>query len=442
MTLDMTEGKPLKLIIKFYLPVVASALFQLLYNYADTMIVGKYVGTNAMAAVGSTGSINFFFVGFLNGCAAGFAIPIAKYFGAKDFEKLRKYSANVMLLSVLASLIMTALTLSLTKVILRIMGTPEELFNYCTVYLYYMFSGIITIMLYNTLAGMLRSVGDSRSPFVCLVIASVINVAMNLLFVCVFKMEVAGVGLATVISQGFSAAYCYMVLKKRCAFMMPDAKELRLQKDVSGELLASGLPMGFQFSITAIGSVALQSAVNSFGAGIVAAVSAATKVRQIAYSTMNSLGTAGATYVSQNLGAGRMDRVKSGMRVLVMCAAALTVFNGLIVHFLGESMMGLFMDVPDPEIIANGMKLLYVGMYLYIFLAFIYLFRAVVQGLGYAKLAVFAGVLELAARFIASFGLSRAYGYVGICFADPLAWIMADCLVIPLYFVITRKKLK
>lgn len=439
MTLNMTRGKPLPLILRYYVPLAAASFFQLLYNFADTVIVGKFVGTNAMAAVGSTASMNFFFVGFLNGVAAGFCIPIAKHFGAEESEQLKQDFSNSLLLSVIISLLMTGITLFFLNDFLILMDTPKELFEDCRIYLTLMFAGIITIMMYNTLAGMLRAVGDSRTPFICLILTSVINILLNLILVVPIRLGVAGVGIATVISQAFSAVYCLGVLCKKCRFMIPDRGSRCYNKEVSKELLKNGIPMGFQMSITAIGSLALQSAINRQGADVVAAVAAATKIRQFAYFTMNAMGTTGSTYCSQNLGARRLDRIMEGIKSMFLADVGICILNTLVILLFGPFILSLFFHETDPSIMEMALRLLHIGMVLYIFLAMIYLFRSCIQGLGYASLTLICGLQELAARFIASFYLVKYLGYTGICLADPLAWIMADLFAVPAFFLILKK---
>jgi putative MATE family efflux protein len=439
MTLNMTEGKPFPLILRYYIPLVLTSAFQMLYNFADSVIVGRFVGTNTMAAVGSTASITFFFIGFLNGVGNGFNIPIARMFGAGDQTNLRRYFANMTVLGIIIGLVMTSITLLMLNKILLWMDTPAVLFEDCHTYLSLMFGGILTIMMYNLYAGTLRSVGDSRTPFLCLIIACFLNIGLNLFFTISLKMKVFGVGIATVISQGFSALFCLLVLYRKCGFMMPQKEDWMFRRDICLDLLKNGIPMGMQLSITAIGSLALQGAVNRLGTEAVAAVSAATRVRQIAYFTLGSLGTAGATYCSQNLGARRIDRINEGVRVMFLFSIVLCLLNSLIIIFFGEPMINLFFKEPSPKLTQMGMQLLYTGMYLYIFLACIYLFRSCIQGLGYAAITLLCGLMELIARFIASYFLAEKFQYTGICFADTLAWIMADAIAIPVFFVLLRK---
>ena len=439
MMLNMTKGKPLPLILRYYIPLAATSFFQILYHFADTVIVGKFVGTGAMAAVGSTTPINFFFVGFLNGVAAGFCIPAARHFGADDHPSLKQDFANILILSVVISALMTGLTLFFLDDFLRLMSTPAELFEDCRIYLIWMFAGIITIMMYNTLSGVLRSVGDSRTPFVCLVLTSIINVILNVILVIPFGLGVAGVGIATVISQGFSALYCLAVLYKKCRFLIPERGEWHYNRETSGELLKNGIPMGFQMSITAIGSLALQSAINRQGPDAVAAVSAATRIRQFAYLTMNAMGTTGSTYCSQNLGAKRMDRILDWMKWMFLADIGICAVNALVILLFGPFLLNMFFREPDPVIMEMALRLLHIGMALYLFLAMIYLFRSCIQGLGYASLTMICGLQELIARFIASFYLVEAFGYTGICLADPLAWIMADLVAVPAFFLVLKK---
>ncbi len=434
MTRDMTSGRPMAKILAFCGPLIIGNLFQQFYNLADSVIVGRLLGVNSFAAVGSTGSLNFFVLGFAIGICSGFTIPIAQSFGAGDYNSVRRRAVQIIWLGLAFSVVLTLLTYFTTAGILRLVNTPAEIFADAYRYIFIIFMGLGAIILYNLGAGVLRALGDSRTPLLFLVAAVIINVGLDILFMAGFGMGVEGAAYATVLSQAASGMGCIVyiwlkvpILRIRKDDMRPDWKDM-------GRITAIGVPMGLQFSITAIGSIILQSAVNSLGASAVASITAASRVHNIVASPLDTAGLAMATYCGQNLGAGKPGRIRAGMRcmtiaVMIYCAAAFTVN-----FFAGVPIARLFISSAQPSILAASHKYLMAISAAYPLLAIVNVYRNSLQGLGFSKSAMFAGLAELIGRTLAAFGLVKSLGFTGVCFADPMAWIFADCILLPMYF--------
>lgn len=439
MTRDMTEGKPLTLILQFCIPMLIGNLFQQFYNMVDSMIVGKFVGVDALAAVGSTGAVNFLVIGFVTGCASGFAIPVAQRFGAGDYSAMRKHTANAFYISVIITVVMTTLTMIFTRDMLVLTKTPDDIIDYAYDYIIIIFGGIAVTMLYNILASILRALGDSRTPLIFLAIASLLNVALDFLFVVGLKMECAGAGWATVIAQAVSAVLCLIYMKRKYPILTFAKSELKPEGQCCGTLLKIGLPMAFQFSITAIGSIILQTAVNSLGSGIVAAVTAANKIQMIAMQPMETMGVTLATYGGQNLGAGKIPRIKQGIRESTIVTLIYSAAAFAAVALLGQYIALLFIDADQTAILGDVKTFLRINGMFYPVLAILFILRNSLQGLGYSLLPMMAGVCELAARTAVAFLLVGHFGYMAICIASPTAWIAAVILLCLTYFSKMKK---
>lgn len=435
MVRDMTEGKPLSLILHFCIPMLVGNIFQQLYNMVDSVVVGRFVGQDALAAVGSTGSISFLVIGFVTGCTSGFAIPVAQTFGAGDYVGMRKHVANSMYLSILISAVLTTLTMIFTRPLLELMNTPENIIDSAYDYIIVIFGGIAVTMLYNILASVLRALGDSKTPLLFLAVASVLNIILDLLFVIGFKLECLGVGFATVIAQAISAVLCLIYIKKRYPILTFSKDELRADKTCSGRLLSVGLPMAFQFSITAVGSIILQTAVNSLGSGIVAAVTIANKIQMIVTQPMETMGVTLATYGGQNLGAGRIDRVKKGISQSLIVILIYSFAAFAVVTLLGEYIAMLFIKPEEMAVMDEVKQFLFCNGMFYPILAILFVLRNSLQGLGFGLLPMMAGVCELVARTVIAFALVGTLGYTAICFASPAAWVAADILLAVIYFI-------
>lgn len=438
-TKDMTDGSPMKLILGFSIPLLFGYLFQQLYNLVDTMIVGQFLGVDALAAVGATGSINFLIIGFCNGVCNGFALPVAHRFGAKDYKSLRKLWANSIWLAGFFAVVMTIATVILCRWILRMMQTPENIMEYSYQYIVIIFMGIPTTFLFNLTSGMIRALGNSRTPLVILLISSVLNIVMDLVFILNFHLGVGGAALATVLSQLIAGIICVAYIVKRVDMLHFQKGELKLQKRELQELFNSGVPMGLQYSITAIGSVILQTAVNTLGSAAVASVTAAGKISMFIVCPFDSMGATMATYGGQNAGGYKLERLHKGLASCVLLGAVYSVFAFGIIYFFGPTLLHLFVDAGETAILANSQRFLMTNALFYFPLALVNIVRFMIQGMGFGVFAILAGVFEMVARTLIGIVFVPIFGFSAACFANPLAWIFADAFLIPAYFSVWKK---
>ncbi len=436
-TKDMTDGKPMKLILEFGLPLLFGLIFQQMYNMVDSIIVGKKLGVDALAAVGSTGSINFMILGFCIGVCNGFAIPVAQTFGAKDFSNLKKYITNGALTAVVFAALMTVIVGIFTRQILIAMDTPETILDQAYSYIFIIFMGIPAAFLYNLVSGILRSLGDSVTPVIFLVFSSVLNVILDLLLVS--PLGVRGAGYATVISQAVSGMICLLYMIKKYQSLHFQKEDWRFSGKHAVKLCSMGVPMGLQYSITAIGSVILQAAVNSMGEVIVASVTAGSRISMLACCPFDAMGSTMATYGGQNVGAGRLDRVDRGLKDCTKLGIAYAVVAFLFMVFFGKRMALLFLDSPTEEIITYIYYFVIANSGAYILLALVNIVRFMIQGLGFSTFAILAGVAEMLARAISGFVLVPHFGYLFVILASPLAWVFADAFLVPAYFHVMKK---
>lgn len=438
-TIDMTRGEPLELILRFSLPVLCGNLFQQLYNMADGIIVGQCIGTQAFAAVGATGSMSFLIIGFILGCSSGFCIPVSQHFGAGDHAGMRRCVANILWLALGVAAVVTTLMMFTTRSILTLMDTPDDIFRDSFLYIYIIFAGIPACMFYNVQAGLMRAVGDSRSPLYFLIISCAINVILDLFFIAGLGMGVEGAAIATVISQLLSGILCFLWIRRKFPMLHPHRGDRKPDLPTMGRLISIALPMGFQFSITAIGAVILQSAVNTLGSEIIASISASSKIQNIIFAPMETLGLTMATYCGQNLGAGRIDRIRSGMRRCIMASLVLSIICWAFVTFGSQYVALLYIKPHETAILANITYYLRICGIFYPPLALIFVFRNAIQGMGYSVPAMAAGLFELAARAIVALGFVRSVGFTAAAIANPMAWIAADLFLIPMYLWVIRR---
>ena len=440
MTKDMTTGSPVRLIIGFAIPMFLGMLFQQFYSLADTIIVGRFVGVNALAAVGATGSVNYLILGFVIGVCNGFAIPIAQLFGARDYSDLRRHVANAAWLCIAGSVVLTISTVALTRPMMQLMQTPDDIIDGAVIYIGWIFAGIPFIFLYNMVAAIMRALGDSKTPLYFLILTSALNIGLDLLFIIPFQMGVLGAALATDISQVISGVLSFIYLSRKFDVLKMQKSDFAYSKKACARLLGIGIPMGLQCSITAIGSVIMQWAVNVLGSTAVAAVTAAGKTQGLLTVPMESVGTAMATYAGQNLGASRMDRVRQGVNSAMLIILIYGVASAFVLHFTDVQIMSLFLDTAkEVDIVAMGREYLFWNSVFYIPLAVLIIYRYTIQGLGYSSLAMFAGVAEMIARALVGFLFVPLWGYFAACIANPVAWFFACFFLIPAYIVVFRK---
>ena len=428
-TTDLTVGKPLFQILRFALPLVLGTLFQQLYSFADTVIVGRCLGTDALGAVGTTYSLNFLILGFVQGACVGFGIPVAETFGAKDQGGLRKYLFNGALLCVVLSVVFTLFTTLMAGPLLQLIHTPEELYADAVLYIRIIFLGIPATVLYNYASSVLRAMGDSQHPFYFLLAASVLNIGLDYLLIVSMGMGVDGAAIATVLSQLLSGGLCAFW------FFTRTAKQEELTFRGQSSLLSAGhckrlayigFPMGFEYSVSAIGAVIMQDAINLLGSTAVAAQTAGEKIRQMFTLPMESVGRAMATYVGQNHGAHRTDRIKQGIQdgctiQLTYCVAA-----WVVIFFVKPYAVGLVLGDADPAVTAGAIQYLAIMSLLFCFHGLLMIFRNTLQGLGYSVQAIISGVGELIGRSLGGLlAVKTGLGYVGICLSNPFAWGLA-----------------
>ena len=443
-TKDLTNGSPIKLIIGFVLPMLLGLLFQQFYNLADTIIVGNTLGVDALAGVGSTGSINFMIIGFCIGVSNGFAIPVAQQYGAGDYSSLRRYVTNGVKTAAAIAIVMTVAATVLCRTILGWMNTPSDIIDYAYTYIFIIFLGIPVVYLYNFTSAIIRALGDSRTPVYFLILSSVVNIGLDFLFIMVFKLGVAGPAMATVISQAISGMLCLVLIHKKFEILHIQRDEWRTNRVYIRKLLGMGLPMGFQYSITAIGSVILQSSVNSLGSTAVASMTMGSKVSMFFCCPFDALGSTMATFAGQNVGAKKLDRVSKGLISASAIGVVYSVIAAVIMYFFGENLAKLFMDsgeVGEQALaLSQARTFLVINSLFYIPLTFVNVVRFTIQGMGYSALAILAGVCEMFARAFVGFVFVPRFGFTVACFASPLAWIMADMFLIPA-FIVCKKKL-
>lgn len=436
---DMTQGNPTKLIIGFAFPMLLGYLFQQFYSMVDTIIVGKWLGVSSLAAVGSTGSINFMIIGFCMGVCSGFAIPVAQKFGSKDYHALRKFVANSVWVSVVFAAVMTVVVCLFCMDILRVMKTPSDIIQEAYDYIFVIFLGIPVTYLYNLLAGIIRALGDSKTPVYFLILSSVINIVLDIVSIGVLHMGVAGPAWATVISQGASGLLCLFYMIKKFEILHIQKDEWVYDGSYVKTLCGMGVPMGLQYSITAIGSVLLQVAVNGLGSLAVAAITAGNKISMFFCCPYDALGGTMATYAGQNVGAKKIDRIHQGIKAATVIGVVYSVAAFVILTIFGKQMALLFLEADEVEVISQVHMFLIITSAAYILLTIVNVFRFCIQGMGYSAFAILAGVCEMVGRTIVGFGLVPVFGYVAACFASPVAWVLADAFLIPAYFSCIKK---
>lgn len=442
MTNDLTAGKPLRKIILFTIPIFIGNVFQQLYSMVDAIIVGQTINNDALAGVGATGAISFLIIGFVQGLTAGFAVKTSQLFGAKDDEGVRRSIASSILLGAVLTVVLTAVSVVTTMPLLKLMQTPDDIIGYSYDYIVTIYWGLIATVFYNLGSSVLRAIGDSRTPLVFLVVAAVLNVGLDFLFIVAFKMGVAGAGWATVLSQGVSAIGCF-------AFLFARFKRFRIRgRHFANPLMfywqhmAIGLPMALQFSITSIGMMVQQTALNKLGSVAVTAYTAASKIDNLATQSLYALGSTVATYCGQNYGAGQFSNIRKGVRYSMAIGVVCALVGLAFVTLGAEPMTKLFSsDVTDEIMDMSKQYLLWQGGF-YIFLAIIFVYRDALQGIGRSALTMVGGMLEVAGRVFASLVFAKHFGFAGICASNPTAWVFVDIFLVIAYVVILHRILK
>lgn len=435
---DMTVGSPAKIIWNFTLPLVAGNIFQQFYSMVDTVIVGKFVGTKALAAVGATGTINFLIIGFLMGMTAGFTVLTSQRYGAGDMDGMRKTVGSAAILSLVVSVLMTILSMTQMKRLLIFMNTPEDIFADTYRYIMIICAGILAQILYNLLAGVLRALGNSKTPLFFLLFSAVLNIFLDLLLIIVFHLGAPGAAYATVISQGVSGVLCLLYIVKKVPLLRMKREDFRLDAKVVKMQLSIGFPMALQYSITAIGSMMVQSSLNILGSVHVAAYTAACKIEQVITQMYVALGTTMATYAAQNTGARKVRRIRQGFTASTIMGFVYAIVTGVLLYFVGYWVTGLFVSENLESVVVLVDEYLKCTAFFYIPLAVVNIYRNGIQGMGYGFLPMTGGIAELVGRGVAAALAARSRSYRGICMASPFAWMLAGTLFLIMYACIMR----
>ena len=439
MVKDMTNGSPSKHILGFAVPMLFGMLFQQFYNLVDTIIVGKTLGVEALAGVGATGSINFMIIGFCMGGCNGFVIPVAQCFGAKKPADLRKYVFNGYICSIVFAIVLTLASVIFCRRILIIMNTPADIIDHAYNYIVVIFIGIPTVFLYNMVSGVIRSLGDSKTPVVFLVLSSIINVVLDFFLILVCKMGVAGAGWATVTSQLISGLTCLIYMYKKYDILKGNKSERVLDRRFITNLCMNGVPMGLQYSITAIGSTILQAAVNTLGSTYVAAMTAGSKMFNFTCCPFDALGSTMATYAGQNVGAAKIKRLGQGVRSAMIIGSVYSVLSLIALYFTTDYIALLFVNASETTIIALTRQFILASACFYIPLTGVNVVRFCIQGMGFSVFAISAGILEMIGRAFAAIILIPSIGFMGACLASPIAWIAADAFLFPAFIHCAKK---
>lgn len=436
----MTTGNPAKTIFAFTLPIFIGNVFQQFYSLADTIIVGKFLGDTALAAVGSTGTLCFLIYGLTSGMSIGFTVSTAQFFGAGDLKRMRRSFASALMLSAFITVVLTALGMGGMRTILDLMHTPEDIYRGAYDYIIVITGGIFAQVLYNLLSSILRALGNSKAALYFLILAALLNIGLDLLCVITLNMGTAGAAYATVVSQAVSGILCLVYIWKKVAILRLHRQDFKPDWRMMANQFRIGLPMALQFSITAIGATFVQVSLNLLGdSAYIAGFTAGNKVENVVTQAFVALGTAAATYGAQNVGAGKYDRIRKGFRAAALMGAAYSVVAGILTAMFGKYMTYLFVKVENPAIVD------YVNTYLVCVTSFflplmvVNLYRNGIQGMGYGFMPMMAGVAELVGRSIfASIG-SRYMSYTLVCLASPAAWVLAAVLLLVMYYFIMRK---
>lgn len=439
MTKDMTTGNPLKLILLFSIPVLLGNIFQQFYNMVDAIIVGRFLGEDALAAVGSTGSIVFLVLGFATGIAQGFGVMISHAFGAKDEKRLKHYVGVALMLGLLISIVMTALTLACSRLLLEFLNTPENIFSMANSYIVIIYGGLAATMFFNISSSILRGVGDSKTPLYFLIVSSALNVLLDLFFIVSLGLGPAGAALATVIAQTVAAALCFLYMFRKFEILKIKRSDLRLDLKSCREMLSIGVPMAINYSVTAIGVMILQSAVNVFGSAVVASYTAASKVEQLSSQPMITLATTISTYCGQNLGAGNYERIFDGMKKGAAIALGTAAFAALLSVLFGEFIVCWFLSAPTAAVLLCARQYLTTISCFYVFLVMVYFYRNALQGLDLGFMPMISGVFEMICRIGIVMLLLKPAGFWAVCFASPCAWVGAGVPLLVTYLLWKRK---
>ena len=435
---NMTEGEPLKLIIPFMVPLLIGNVFQQLYNIADIIIVGRTIGVDALAAVGATAPLFMMLVVLTLGMSGGFSVVTGQRFGAGDLEGVRRSAAMTTMLCTIFVVIVMALAVIFIDPALAAMNIPDKLYADAKAYVMIIVYGLIFMMAYNMLSNILRSLGDSKTPLYFLIIATLLNIVLALVFIINFGWGVPGSALALVIAQGVSGLLCIIYIARKFPVLHLKMGDFKWDNRLAWEHIRMGMPMAVQFSVLGMGMIIIQAVCNRFGTETIAGFTAAMRIEQLALQPMISFGLAMAVYTAQNFGARKFARISRGVKKCSLLSIGFSVFAAVLMYFFGQEMIGVFLDNPSPKVMEEAKQYLHLSVPFYFFLSQIFIYRNSVQGMGIAMIPMISGIVELVLRTAAALYLTVDYGYTGVCYASPIAWVGSSIFLFASYHYFLR----
>lgn len=438
-TKDMTEGNPVKLILWFAIPLFIGNIFQQVYNMVDTAIAGHYLGDDAIAAIGATSTIYSLLIALTMGSNSGFGIVVARYFGAKDMAKLKESIAAMFRLNITISAVLTVLSLLLIRPLMRLLNTPEEIFEQAFCYIGIILAGLIMTSLYNMCAGMLRAVGNSKTPLYFLIISSILNIVMDIAFVVVIPLGMAGIAIATVIAQTCSVVFCLVYIFKNYKELLPIEEKFKTTKDMTKEMLGMGFSMALMNSVFSIGSVILQSAINNLGTTVITAHTAARKILEMCMQPLSTIGLANSTFVGQNWGAGKVDRIKSTIKKVYVMELIWAAIAFVVMYVFGRQIVTLLIGTADEQVLDYAVMNIRINFALFPPLGILFVTRNAMQSMGYKVMPVISSGIELLMKVISAYFIVPKFGYMGASFTEPSTWVVCAAFLVICYIVDNKK---
>lgn len=438
-SINMTEGNIFRNLIYFAVPVLIGNIFQQLYNVADTAIIGNILGDNALASVGASTPVYNLMIGFANGLTNGFSIIIARYFGADNEQEMKKSVSLTYVLSAIIAVILTVGGIVFLHPLMKSLKTPAEIIGDTESYMRIIMMFSAVTIAYNMLAGMMRAIGNSKAPLYFLIISTFVNIGLDFLFVKGFEMGVAGAAYATVISQGVSVILCFIYAVKKCNFLIFRKSNLVFDNDLLSDLTSTGLSMGLMYAIVSVGSVILQGAVNSLGTSTITAHTAARKIDDIFMLPLSTASMSASTFTSQNFGAGKMDRVKKGIKYSILIAFAWSALSVIVVLLFRRPLIVALTGTTDTTVISTASRYIIWNVSFFFVLSILIILRSSLQGVGRKLVPISGSVMELLLKVLASIVIAPKLGYFGICILEPVIWFVCSLMVIADYIVFINK---
>ena len=421
---DMTQGNPTRLLIRFAIPMMIGGIFQLMYNMVDTIVLGRFVGANALASIGATSSTTSCFLFLSTGMTGGISIVVSQLIGAGEPERVRKASANALLLTAFFGAAIGLIAFIGAQPLMQLLGTPADIIDGAVTYIQITCGLIIVQVAYNAIASVLKAIGDSRTPLYFLILCSFLNIVLDLFFVLTLKMAVAGVAWATIISQGIAAVLSFIYMRRKYAILCFSRQEMAVDRKIMSDYLRYGLPMGATSCLLSVGMLVITSVINSFGSSVVAAYTVGSKVENIAVLLFNQFAMSFSVYAGQNFGAGYRDRIYSGIKQAMRLILILSFIAAVLMLVFGRYFSMLFVDGSETEILSISIWMIRIEACFYPALGLIWLFNSALRGLGQVNVTIVSSIVELLSKILISVLLSRVLGPVGIWFAAPIGWVL------------------